>query len=55
MSSLKQKTANGLLWGAFSNGTVQVLQALDNVKVSDNHRLGTPWTGAWKKLMNNDL
>lgn len=28
MSSLKQKTANGLLWGAFSNGTVQVLQAL---------------------------
>jgi len=28
MSSLKQKTADGLLWGAFSNGTVQVLQAL---------------------------
>ncbi len=33
---------------------VQVLQALDNVKVSDNHRLGTPWTGAWQKLMNNE-
>lgn len=29
---------------------VQVLQALDNVKVSDNHRLGTPWTGAWAEL-----
>ena len=29
---------------------VQVLQALDNVKVSDNHRLGTPWTGKWAEL-----
>ena len=29
---------------------VQVLQALDNVKVSDNHRLETPWTGAWAEL-----
>ena len=32
---------------------VQVLQALDNVKVSDNHRLGTPWTGAWAELMKS--
>ena len=32
---------------------VQVLQALDNVKVSDNHRLGTPWTGAWAELNNS--
>lgn len=29
---------------------VEVLQALDNVKVSENHRLGTPWTGAWTVL-----
>ena len=29
---------------------VQVLQALDSVKVSENHRLGTPWTGAWSEL-----
>ncbi len=29
---------------------VQVLQALDSVKVSENHRLGTPWTGAWAEL-----
>lgn len=29
---------------------VQVLQALESVKVSDNHRLGTPWTGAWAEL-----
>ena len=33
---------------------VQVLQALDSVKVSDNHRLGTPWTGAWNKLNQGD-
>ena len=31
---------------------VQVLQALDSVKVSENHRLGTPWTGACKELTN---
>ena len=29
---------------------VQVLQALDSVKVSENHRLGTPWVGAWDQL-----
>ena len=29
---------------------VEVLQALDSVKVSENHRLGTPWTGAWDRL-----
>ena len=33
---------------------VQVLQALDNVKVSDNHRLGTLWTGAWAELIKNE-
>jgi hypothetical protein len=25
-------------------------QKLSSLKVSDNHRLGTPWIGAWKKL-----
>ena len=29
---------------------VQVLQALDSVKVSENLRLGTPWTGAWEQI-----
>ena len=29
---------------------VEILQALDSVKVSENHRLGTPWTGAWTEL-----
>ena len=32
---------------------VQVLQALESVKVSENHRLGTPWTGAWDRLQQS--
>ncbi len=32
---------------------VQVLQALDSVKVSENHRLGPPWTGAWEELQRS--
>ena len=32
---------------------VQVLQALDSVKVSENHRLGTPWVGAWDELQSS--
>lgn len=32
---------------------VQTLQALDSVKVSENHRLGTPWTGAWAELQKS--
>lgn len=32
---------------------VEVLQALDSVKVSENHRLGTPWTGAWAELQKS--
>ena len=30
---------------------VQVMQALQSVKVSENHRLGTQWTGQWQLLM----
>ena len=29
---------------------VEILQALESVKISENHRLGTPWTGAWAEL-----
>lgn len=32
---------------------VEVLQALDSVKVSENHRLGTSWTGAWNELQRS--
>ena len=30
---------------------VQVMQALQSVKVSENHRLGTPWVCQWQLLM----
>jgi hypothetical protein len=30
---------------------VQVMQVLQSVKVSENHRLGTPWVGQWQLLM----
>ncbi len=30
---------------------VQTMQALASVKVSENHRLGTPWVGQWQLLM----
>lgn len=29
---------------------VELLQSLDHVKVSEKHRLGTPWTGCWAEL-----
>lgn len=32
---------------------VEILQALESVKVSENHRLGTPWSGAWDKLQQS--
>ncbi len=30
---------------------VQTMQALASVKVSENHRFGTPWVGQWQLLM----
>ena len=32
---------------------VQVLQALDSVKVSENHRFGKPWENAWMLLSSS--
>lgn len=29
---------------------VQIMQALGSVKMSENHRLGTPWVGCWAEL-----
>ncbi len=37
-------------WPAVAQLAVQVAMKLGNVKVSANHRLGTPWTGAWQRL-----
>lgn len=29
---------------------VEVMQAHSDVKISENHRMGTPWTGCWAEL-----
>lgn len=30
---------------------IAIGQTLNNITVSDNHRLGTPWVGAWERLI----
>lgn len=37
-------------WGSVAMLSAQIAQKLQKVKVSENHRMGTPWVGAWKQL-----
>lgn len=47
----KMKTAvNQDDWGTIATLSIQIAQKLNNIKVSDRHRLGTPWVGAWDIL-----
>jgi len=38
-------------WAAVAGVSAQVGQKLGKVQVAEHHRLGTPWTGAYKRLM----
>jgi hypothetical protein len=38
-------------WGTIAILSMQTAQKLGKTQVSDNHRLGTPWTGAFQKLV----
>ena len=38
-------------WGNVAMLSAQIAQKLQKVKVSENHRMGSPWVGAWEKLM----
>lgn len=52
-SRLGEQMAAAILaedWGSVASAAVQVAQKLQDIKVPANHRLGTPWTGAWQKL-----
>jgi hypothetical protein len=40
-------------WSQIAMVTVQVAQKLTKIKVSDRHRMGTPWVGAWIHLKEN--
>ena len=39
-------------WGSIASFAAQIGQKLYKVKVSENHRMGTPWGGAWDQLKN---
>ncbi len=39
-------------WGKVASISAQVTQRLSQVKVSQKHRLGEPWVGAWEKLIS---
>ena len=37
-------------WGTIAMTIPQIAQKLNKIVVSENHRLGTPWQGAFKQL-----
>jgi hypothetical protein len=37
-------------WGTIAMLSMQTAQKLGKIQVSDNHRLGRPWTGAFRQL-----
>ena len=37
-------------WGNVAMLSAQIAQKLQKVKVSEKHRMGTPWVGAWEQL-----
>lgn len=37
-------------WDKITETCVQVFQQVGDEKISKNHRMGTPWIGAWKEL-----
>ena len=39
-------------WGTIAMTIPQIAQKLNKIEVSDNHRLGRPWVGAFKQLTN---
>jgi hypothetical protein len=39
-------------WGTIAMTIPQIAQKLSKIEVSNNHRLGKPWEGAFKQLTN---
>jgi len=42
-------------WATVAMLSAQIAQKLTKVQVSENHRLGKPWVGAYKELMQNKM
>jgi hypothetical protein len=40
-------------WGTIAMLMPQIAQKFGKIVVSDNHRLGKPWVGAFKQLTTN--
>ena len=38
-------------WGTIAMQSMQTAQKLGKIQVSDNHRLGKPWAGAYEQLI----
>ena len=41
-------------WATVAMTSAKVAQKLGKVTVPEHHRLGTPWMGAWKKLISSN-
>jgi len=41
-------------WGTIAMTIPQIAQKLNKIEVSENHRLGQPWVGAFKQLTNGN-
>lgn len=53
---LGEKMQQALLaddWPLVAALAVRIAEKLQNVKVPKRHRLGTPWVGAWDKMMES--
>jgi hypothetical protein len=53
--NLAEKMRSGVTgddWAVVAMTAAQIAQKLMNVDVPQRHRLGTPWVGAWKELLN---
>jgi hypothetical protein len=42
-------------WASVARTAAQIAEKLGNVDVPQRHRLGTPWVGAWERLISLDL
>ena len=40
-------------WGTVAMLSAQIAQKFNKIMVSENHRLGKPWVGAYKQLASN--
>ena len=40
-------------WGTVAMLSAQIAQKFNKIVVSENHRLGKPWVGAYEKLFSN--